>query len=130
MSPLKTLVVKYLFSTSNHNIKPAHDNTPLLSNTSFLHQTTTNENLCFYTAMLSNTSFLHQTTTVVTLLLFYICCQIPLFYIKPQRLLESSNFAVVVKYLFSTSNHNYAAYIAFDVAVVKYLFSTSNHNTR
>ena len=34
----------------------------------------------------------------------------------------------VVKYLFSTSNHNTSASIFFDCSVVKYLFSTSNHN--
>ena len=99
-----------------------------LSNISFLHQTTTAGNIHATLLMLSNISFLHQTTTLCIspfpglrcqISLFYIkpqqqlviakdksSCQISLFYIKPQLCKGTTCVNVVVKYLFSTSNHN------------------------
>ena len=55
-------------------------------------------------------------------------CQISLFYIKPQLAPVFDNLFYVVKYLFSTSNHNFAVDRLARRMVVKYLFSTSNHN--
>ncbi len=81
-------VVKYLFSTSNHNLYTTSTPKVWLSNISFLHQTTTSN--CFLTPN-------HR-------------CQISLFYIKPQRNAIKNNTCNVVKYLFSTSNHNFSVY--------------------
>ena len=57
-------VVKYLFSTSNHNPDKRIQNFTMLSNISFLHQTTTKGFCIGHT----------------------LSCQISLFYIKPQRI--------------------------------------------
>ena len=100
-------VVKYLFSTSNHN--PAENPT--------------------YHYMLSNISFLHQTTTVNAKIKHLRSCQISLFYIKPQQTCYPHFDFIVVKYLFSTSNHNGLVFEIIGRCVVKYLFSTSNHNS-
>ena len=58
-----SLIVSYLFSTSNHNQETEFQTRPVLSHISFLHQTTTDA--CDPTRMpqLSHISFLHQTTT-------------------------------------------------------------------
>ncbi len=77
-----------------------------LSNISFLHQTTTPFRLLNVGGGLSNISFLHQTTTLCRSFLPVLCCQISLFYIKPQPTANNWKGQTVVKYLFSTSNHN------------------------
>ena len=99
---------------------------------------------------MSNITFLHQTTTRTPctnvrvncqISLFYIKpqpsvanptwmpnCQISLFYIKPQQQWTEGNFSLIVKYHFSTSNHNVIVKEFFRGTIVKYHFSTSNHN--
>ena len=79
--------------------------------------------------MLSNISFLHQTTTVNAKIKHLRSCQISLFYIKPQQTCYPHFDFIVVKYLFSTSNHNGLVFEIIGRCVVKYLFSTSNHNS-
>ena len=99
-----------------------------MSNISFLHQTTTLLLFQMEIASLSNISFLHQTTTSRCNMTWIYSCQISLFYIKPQLQKFHFGYFLVVKYLFSTSNHNVIGVDAAYGAVVKYLFSTSNHN--
>ena len=77
---------------------------------------------------LSYTFFLHQTTTVGLGAFPLVDCLIPFFYIKPQLYLSAAFFFVIVLYLFSTSNHNWAMWRQAQVCIVLYLFSTSNHN--
>ena len=78
----------------------------MLSNITFLHQTTTALVKAVICTLLSNISFLHQTTTWSQFDGRHIGCQISLFYIKPQLVNLVSPLPPVVKYLFSTSNHN------------------------
>ena len=99
-----------------------------MSNISFLHQTTTGRVITFLEFKLSNISFLHQTTTLQTSSFTASSCQISLFYIKPQQKHFHLFCNSVVKYLFSTSNHNKHKSHHRTKLVVKYLFSTSNHN--
>ena len=121
-----------------------------LSNISFLHQTTTwhrhraSSPRCqislFYIKPQRHKN-LHVDACCCQISLFYIKpqpkkakewstrgCQISLFYIKPQLVCRVHPFQRVVKYLFSTSNHNQKNMQVKHAIVVKYLFSTSNHN--
>ena len=100
------IVVKYHFSTSNHNHCGATHSPLWLSNIIFLHQTTTCYTSFLPFALLSNIIFLHQTTTLEYKRISTNCCQISFFYIKPQLIKFKTYQVVVVKYHFSTSNHN------------------------
>ncbi len=55
-------------------------------------------------------------------------CQISFFYTKPQLDLEYKELNMVVKYPFSTPNHNVGNFFKNAGGVVKYPFSTPNHN--
>ena len=144
------VVVKYLFSTSNHNLSLGKGIADRV--VKYLFSTSNHNSLCPALALLvlSNIFFLHQTTTAsmswrswnsCQISFFYIkpqqrmrpecvckCCQISFFYIKPQPLPNFQKLKSVVKYLFSTSNHNQPSPQSSTCRVVKYLFSTSNHN--
>ena len=78
------MIVLYLFSTSNHNIRQIEAGI----------------------VQLSYISFLHQTTTLLRIIRVLIYCLISLFYIKPQLRLFYTCLSEIVLYLFSTSNHN------------------------
>ena len=122
------VVVKYHFSTSNHNIESGCFDSLLVVK---YHFSTSNHNQWLRTSCvyrLSNIIFLHQTTTTPIHPRLFQRCQISFFYIKPQLILDKISFLTVVKYHFSTSNHNISdLYLRF-IIVVKYHFSTSNHN--
>ena len=100
-------IVSYLFSTSNHNLRPIRVILVLLSLTFFLHQTTTGAQ--------GGARRTH--------------CLLPFFYIKPQREAQGHPGVHIVSYLFSTSNHNCGWTTRTTPTIVSYLFSTSNHNT-
>ena len=80
----ESIVVKYHFSTSNHNSEDIPRYNLKLLNITFLHQTTTNFFCQNIGGLLSNITFLHQTTTSLILVCSSLNCQISLFYIKPQ----------------------------------------------
>ncbi len=103
---LNGAIVFYLCSTSNHN--------PLLTR--------------FSLPALSFTFVLHQTTTAKACKRLSYYCLLPLFYIKPQRVLQPASSASIVFYLCSTSNHNLAPALPTGTGIVFYLCSTSNHN--
>jgi len=106
MRMILTLVVLYLFSTSNHNLCCLSISAMRLSYTFFLHQTTTRCSSASRRARLSYTFFLHQTTTCSQQSKQPMRCLIPFFYIKPQQRPCEREREQVVLYLFSTSNHN------------------------
>ena len=121
-------VVKYHFSTSNHNYNGMVKSCDTLSNITFLHQTTTLKVIVSISRSCQISLFYIKPQLVGLCLLNHDCCQISLFYIKPQLNqgdddLESGcqislfyikpqhehscfSFLIVVKYHFSTSNHN------------------------
>ena len=78
------MIVLYLFSTSNHNLRYFRR---------------------FFKG-LSYISFLHQTTTLQEVRHRLYDCLISLFYIKPQPTSCRFSDKLIVLYLFSTSNHN------------------------
>ena len=100
----------------------------VLSYILFLHQTTTDTASAKYSLLLSYILFLHQTTTYANDKVVMVGCLISCFYIKPQLPMIFSSIVVVVLYLVSTSNHNYAVVFESESNVVLYLVSTSNHN--
>ena len=102
------IVVLYLHSTSNHNLR----------------------GLCCLWHLLYYTFILHQTTTGYANKHNGICCIIPSFYIKPQLHRNALAERHVVLYLHSTSNHNHNWHYIYISYVVLYLHSTSNHNNK
>ena len=123
-----SIVVSFLFSTSNHNHQTAQESNIRLYLSYFLHQTTTysclwnRANSCIFPIF-----YIKPQPILMTSILFKSCifpifyikpqlnyllvksenrCIFPIFYIKPQPPDNFSDFAVVVSFLFSTSNHN------------------------
>ena len=78
--------------------------------------------------MLYLIEILHQTTTIKPDYLNYRGCILSKFYIKPQLIILSCVFSLVVSYRNSTSNHNCGILRGQPVRVVSYRNSTSNHN--
>ncbi len=103
---LGTFVALYLYSTSNHN----RFKMPLQNELVALYlYSTSNHNSAFIrlsASMLLYTFILHQTTTQTQSGRGRIGCFIPLFYIKPQLIINTVNYPQVALYLYSTSNHN------------------------
>ena len=121
-------VVKYLFSTSNHNCEYELAVVEQLSNIFFLHQTTTKNASGMRMQMLSNIFFLHQTTTSPKFSKTQICCQISFFYIKPQPTVATVLHVSRCQISFFYIKPQLKADSTVSTDVVKYLFSTSNHN--
>ena len=121
-------VVSYWISTSNHNQDSLLAYLGMLYLIEFLHQTTTDRIQHRGTTRLYLIEFLHQTTTAVPGFQYLPCCILLNFYIKPQLVAEIPEFAVVVSYWISTSNHNHRRERGFGGVVVSYWISTSNHN--
>ena len=71
---------------------------------------------------------LHQTTTPFFVHCFLCRCILSKFYIKPQLIILSCIFSLVVSYRNSTSNHNKHSSRRRLSTVVSYRNSTSNHN--
>ena len=72
--------------------------------------------------------FLHQTTTLSISFCFSLGCISFDSYIKPQLMLLSSLFELVVYLLIPTSNHNRLLINRYRLLVVYLLIPTSNHN--
>ena len=122
-------VVSYRNSTSNHNLRTTPILSLLLYLIEILHQTTTWRYPCLYFSCCILSKFYIKPQRFCVLVFRSICCILSKFYIKPQLLVLPILLFMVVSYRNSTSNHNRWKDNALIRGVVSYRNSTSNHNS-